>query len=44
VFYLSEYDKTIAEISHELKNEISHRGRAAQKARVLLQKLSERSG
>ena len=40
VFYLPEYDKTIAEISHELKNQISHRGRAAQKARILLQKLS----
>jgi XTP/dITP diphosphohydrolase len=44
VFYLPEYDQTIAEISPELKNEISHRGRAAQKARALLQKLSGRSG
>ncbi|MGA2367415.1 MAG: RdgB/HAM1 family non-canonical purine NTP pyrophosphatase [Dehalococcoidia bacterium] len=44
VFYLSEYDQTMAEISPELKNQISHRGRAAQKARILLQKLREHSG
>ncbi|MGA2157836.1 MAG: XTP/dITP diphosphatase [Dehalococcoidia bacterium] len=44
VFYLPEYEKTIAEISPELKNEISHRGRAAQKARSLLKKLRKRSG
>ena len=38
VFYLSDYDKTIAELPPEIKNRISHRGRAAQKARLLLQK------
>jgi XTP/dITP diphosphohydrolase len=36
VFYLPEYDKTIAELPPEIKNRISHRGRAAVKARLLL--------
>jgi XTP/dITP diphosphohydrolase len=36
IFYLPQYDKTIAEIAPELKNEISHRGRAAKKARDVL--------
>jgi len=36
VFYLPQYGKTIAEITTELKNEISHRGRAAVKARAIL--------
>jgi XTP/dITP diphosphohydrolase len=36
VFYVSEYGKTIAELPPEIKNRISHRGRAAQKARQLL--------
>jgi XTP/dITP diphosphohydrolase len=40
IFYLPEYGKTIAEVTPELKNEISHRGRAAQKARPLLKSLS----
>ncbi len=31
VFYLPEYGKTMAEISAELKNRISHRARAAEK-------------
>jgi len=39
IFYLPEYGKTIAEIQPELKNEISHRGRAAHKARPFLKKL-----
>lgn len=36
IFFLPQYGKTIAEISTELKNEISHRGRAALKARDVL--------
>jgi len=40
VFYVPEYGKTIAEMPAELKNEISHRGRAAAKARKILEKLS----
>ena len=36
VFYLPEYDKTIAELPPETKNRISHRGRAAAGARLLL--------
>ncbi|MCX6005183.1 MAG: XTP/dITP diphosphatase [Chloroflexi bacterium] len=42
VFYLPEYNKTIAEISPDLKNEISHRARAAKKARILLEKISSK--
>ena len=36
IFYLPQYGKTIAEMDSELKNEISHRGRAARKAREVL--------
>jgi XTP/dITP diphosphohydrolase len=43
VFYLPEYLKTIAEIPSELKNKLSHRGRAAQKARPFLEKLTSGS-
>lgn len=37
VFYLPEMGKTIAELPLEIKNQISHRGQAAQKARQGLQ-------
>jgi XTP/dITP diphosphohydrolase len=37
VFYLPDYGKTIAELPPEIKNRISHRGRAAVKARRLLE-------
>ncbi len=40
VFYLPELGKTMAELPLELKNQVSHRGHAARKARELLQKLS----
>ena len=36
VFYLPEYDKTVAELSLEEKNQVSHRAKAAQKAVALL--------
>lgn len=36
VFFLPEYNKTIAELNPGVKNLISHRGRAAAKARLLL--------
>jgi XTP/dITP diphosphohydrolase len=36
VFYLPRYNKTIAELPPEIKNRISHRGRAAARARSLL--------
>jgi len=37
VFYLPELGKTMAELSLEEKNEVSHRGRAARAARPLLE-------
>ncbi len=40
VFYLPELGKTMAELPLELKNQVSHRGQAARKARELLNKLS----
>ena len=36
VFYLPEVDKTMAELSMEQKNEVSHRGKAARAARNIL--------
>ncbi|MCX6002179.1 MAG: XTP/dITP diphosphatase [Chloroflexi bacterium] len=36
IFFLPEYNKTIAELPPDVKNLISHRGRAAEKARRLL--------
>ncbi|TSA54312.1 MAG: XTP/dITP diphosphatase [Dehalococcoidia bacterium] len=40
VFYLPEYGRTIAELPPEIKNHVSHRGRAAVKARRLLENLA----
>jgi XTP/dITP diphosphohydrolase len=40
VFYFPELGKTIAELPAEMKNQISHRGRAAQKACLLLKKMA----
>jgi XTP/dITP diphosphohydrolase len=42
VFYLPELGKTMAELPPEEKNKISHRGRAAAKAREVLKKLAQR--
>jgi XTP/dITP diphosphohydrolase len=39
VFFLPEKGKTMAELSLETKNQISHRARASQKARRILQRL-----
>ena len=39
VFYLPQLGKTMAEIPMETKNQISHRARAAQKARRILEQL-----
>jgi XTP/dITP diphosphohydrolase len=36
IFYLPEQGKTMAELSADVKNQISHRGTAAQKAKLLL--------
>ncbi|TRZ78260.1 MAG: non-canonical purine NTP pyrophosphatase, partial [Deltaproteobacteria bacterium] len=40
VFYLPDYGRTIAELSPEIKNRISHRGRAAVKAYRLLENMA----
>ncbi len=40
VFFLPEYGRTIAELSPEIKNRISHRGRAAALARGILIKIA----
>ncbi|MCX6003955.1 MAG: XTP/dITP diphosphatase [Chloroflexi bacterium] len=42
VFYFSEFGKTMAELPPDVKNQVSHRGRAAQKARLVLQKIVEK--
>jgi XTP/dITP diphosphohydrolase len=39
IFYLPELGKTMAELSAEEKNVISHRGRAAQQARQILKEM-----
>lgn len=39
IFYLPELEKTMAELSPEVKNQVSHRARAAQGARLVLEKL-----
>ncbi len=40
VFYVHEYDKTLAEMDLELKNEISHRGLALKKAIQILSEVA----
>ena len=42
VFYLPELGKTMAELPLEVKNQLSHRGRAARKAQRVLERLRER--
>jgi len=39
IFYLPELDKTMAEIPLEIKNQVSHRGQAARKALLILERL-----
>jgi XTP/dITP diphosphohydrolase len=39
IFFLTEIGKTMAELPLEMKNQISHRARATQKARQVLQQL-----
>lgn len=42
VFYLPEFDKTMAELPLDIKNQISHRGRAAREAYRVLERLAEK--
>lgn len=44
IFYLSEFDKTMAEISLDEKNKISHRAKAARKAQEFLTDLLRMGG
>lgn len=44
IFYLPELGRTMAELSMEKKNEISHRGRAAMKARFILERRVAQKG
>jgi XTP/dITP diphosphohydrolase len=44
IFYFPELRKTMAELPIDVKNGISHRGRAAQKARLILKKITEKKG
>ena len=39
IFFLPELDKTMAELPLEMKNQVSHRGQAASKARLVLERL-----
>jgi XTP/dITP diphosphohydrolase len=39
IFFLPEIGKTMAELPFEVKNQISHRARASQKARQVLKQL-----
>jgi XTP/dITP diphosphohydrolase len=40
VFYIPGYGKTFAELSYEVKNSLSHRARALQKAKKIIKSLS----
>lgn len=42
LFYLPEYHQTFAELDLDLKNRISHRGRALAKAKTVLEEVLER--
>ena len=42
IFYFPELDKTMAELPLETKNQISHRGKAAQEAYRMLEQLAEK--
>ncbi len=44
IFYLPEFDKTMAELSLEKKNQIIHRARAAQKAYHVLKNFADKAG
>ena len=44
IFYLPELGKTMAELRSEEKNEISHRGRAARRARHILERRIAQKG
>ena len=43
IFYFPELNKTMAELTPELKNQVSHRAKAALKACVILNRIAEKS-
>jgi XTP/dITP diphosphohydrolase len=42
VFYLPELGKTMAELTLETKNQVSHRGKAGRKAYIILERLAQK--
>ncbi|MCL0058112.1 XTP/dITP diphosphatase [Dehalococcoidia bacterium] len=42
IFYLPEFGRTMAELNFEEKNRVSHRGKAAREARLVLERLSRK--
>jgi XTP/dITP diphosphohydrolase len=42
IFHLPELDRRMAELTLDEKNRISHRGKAAQKARAILEAMVDR--
>jgi XTP/dITP diphosphohydrolase len=42
VFYLTELGQTISELPLNIKNQISHRGKAAREAYCILEQLAEK--
>jgi XTP/dITP diphosphohydrolase len=43
IFFVPEFNRTMAELTTEEKNPISHRGRAAEKARISLENIKPRT-
>jgi XTP/dITP diphosphohydrolase len=43
IFYVPEFDKTMAELTSEIKNNISHRAQAARKASRVLEQFAEKA-
>jgi XTP/dITP diphosphohydrolase len=42
IFFLPEFGRTMAELNFEEKNRVSHRGKAAKEARLILERISRK--